>query len=70
MPAATITLKVPVERKNALMARAKREKKSLNAYILERIDAPRPPLAGVIDRHAGVVRSGRGDLSTREGLGA
>lgn len=70
MPATTITLKVPVEKKLALVARAKREKKSLNAYILSRMDAPRPPLSEVIDRHAGIVRSGIGDLSTREDLGA
>lgn len=69
MSSLTITLKVPAAKKRALMASARREKKSLNAYLLSRIDAPRASLSSVIDRYAGIVKSGKGDLSTREGLG-
>jgi len=68
MPSLTITLKVPAAKKRALAASARREKKSLNAYILSRIDAPRAPLSSVIDRYAGIVKSGNGKLSIREGL--
>ncbi|MBC8009406.1 MAG: hypothetical protein H7067_04835 [Burkholderiales bacterium] len=38
MPSATITLKVSAARKKALQAQAKRAKKSLNAYLLERVE--------------------------------
>lgn len=69
MSSLTITLKVPAAKKRALLAGARREKKSLNAYLLGRIDAPRAPLSSVIDRYAGIVKSGNGKLSTREGFG-
>ncbi len=38
MPSVTITLKVSAVRKKALQAQAKRAKKSLNAYVLERVE--------------------------------
>jgi uncharacterized protein (DUF1778 family) len=38
MPSVTITLKVSAARKKALQAQAKRAKKSLNAYVLERVE--------------------------------
>jgi hypothetical protein len=37
MPAATITLKVSAAEKRQLQARARREKKSLNAYLLGKV---------------------------------
>ena len=69
MPSATITLKVTVARKKALQAQARKAKKSLNAYLLDRVAAPSatdweaffktlPPL----EHPAGVPT----DLSTRE----
>jgi len=70
MPSLTITLKVPAAKKRALAAAARREKKSLNAYLLGRIDAPRAPLSSIIDRYAGIVKSSDGKLSIREGLGS
>ncbi len=38
MPSVTITLKVSAARKRALQAQARRAKKSLNAYVLERVE--------------------------------
>ena len=40
MPSVTITLKVSAARKRSLQAQARRAKKSLNAYVLERVDTP------------------------------
>jgi len=40
MPSVTITLKVSAARKRALQAQARRAKKSLNAYVLERVEKP------------------------------
>lgn len=37
MPAATITLKVSAEEKRRLQTQARREKKSLNAYVLGKV---------------------------------